>query len=159
MVSWGSQEESGEAEAACWPVGSLLLVTPAKTYRRLGYSAPRKLDWTRCFACFSLPFLHPLPPLRLPPCLWVRQLLVAWSTHIHPAATVLLPSGLLHTLFPPGRLLVCVPDQLLLFFQNVSMYLAALGLSCGTRDLPCGVWVALVACMGSRGLSSWGTWA
>ena len=39
VVSWGSEEESGEDEAACWAGGSLLSVIPTETYRRLGYSA------------------------------------------------------------------------------------------------------------------------
>ena len=152
----GSQEESGEDEAACRAVGSLLSVIPLKRTGGWVIQPGEELYWTTCFRLlFSI--LSPPPPTHcLPPCLWVRQLLVSWSTHIHPSAVVLLPSGLLHTLFPPGRPLVHFPDQLL-FFKSVSIYLAALGLSCGVRDLRCGVWLTLVACTGSLGLSSCGT--
>lgn len=57
VVSWGSQEESGEDEAACWAGRSLLSVIATEMYRRLGYSAA--LD--TCF-CLLLTLSSPPPP-------------------------------------------------------------------------------------------------
>ena len=160
MVSWGSQEESGEAEAACWPVGSLLSVTPAKTVQEAGLFSPAKAGLDQPLRLFLTAFSPP-PPTPALTSLSLGQAATGFLVHPHTPPLprcFCLQAFCTHSSHLEGSWSV-FQTNFLFFFKNVSIYLAALGLSCVTRDLRCGMWVALVACMGSRGLGSCGTWA
>ena len=82
MVSWGSQEESGEAEAACWPVGSLLSVTPAKTVQEAGLFSPAKAGLDQPLRLFLTAFSPP-PPTPALTSLSLGQAATGFLVHPH----------------------------------------------------------------------------